>query len=86
MQWLLAYSGETADCAAPPPPGGSYAPIAVSAASPCVSAPSVSCMTVSTAYDYNAHPFIPGTTTVYGWLMRGALTSSATVQLDTQGN
>lgn len=86
MQWLLAYSGETADCAAPPPPGGSYAPIAVSAASPCVSAPSVSCMTVSTAYDYNAHPFIPGTTTVYGWLMQGALSSSATVQIDTQGN
>jgi Flp pilus assembly protein TadG len=86
MQWLLTYSGEAVDCAAPPAAGGSYAPIAVSAASPCASAPTISCMTVITAYDYNAHPFIPGTTTVYGWLMQGALSSSATVQLDTQGN
>ncbi|MGN6384141.1 TadE/TadG family type IV pilus assembly protein [Dyella sp. KULCS107] len=86
MQWLLTYSGEAVDCAAPPAAGGSYAPITVSAATPCASAPSISCMTVITAYDYNAHPFIPGTTTIYGWLMQGALTSSATVQLDTQGN
>ncbi|KRF02105.1 pilus assembly protein TadE [Frateuria sp. Soil773] len=79
MQWLLDFSGAAPDCAAPGNP-----PIAVTAAS-CPATVNVQCIKVETTYNYDAHPFIPGTTAVYGWLLGNALTSSATVQLDTSG-
>ncbi|WP_430391634.1 TadE/TadG family type IV pilus assembly protein [Dyella sp. 20L07] len=88
MQWLLTFSNESSkvNCAVPQPPGTAYIPIAVSAAAPCASTPSVQCITVVTSFDYNNHPFLPGTTTVYGWLVKQALSSSATVQLDSQNS
>lgn len=77
MQWLLTFSGATPNCTADP--------IAVSSQA-CPSG-GVTCVQVTTTFDYNSHPFIPGTTTIYGWVLGGAgtLTSSATVQLDTTG-
>lgn len=88
MQWLLTFSneGQNVNCAAPAPPSGTYAPIAVSTAVPCATTPAVQCITVVTSFDYNNHPFLPGTTAVYGWFMKQALSSSATVQLDSQGS
>jgi len=82
MSWLLAFSGESANCGTPPAPGGNYAPIAVSAATPCPSNAAMQCITVVASFDYNTHPFIPGATALYGWLMKSNLSSSATVQLD----
>ena len=82
MQWLLTFSGETAPCAA----NGIGTSIAVSTPFPCDSAPTVQCMKVETSFDYNEHPFVPGTTSIYHWLMQGSIQSSATVQLDTQGS
>jgi len=84
MQWLLDFSGETAGCDAPAAPGAGYAPIAVSTATPCPSAPGAQCLTVVASYDYDAHPLLPGTGAAYGWLLRRAIASSATVQLDPQ--
>lgn len=82
MAWLLTFSGaEPASCTTPPAPGGAYAPIAVSTAAPCPDTPTVECITVETSYDYNKYPFIPGTTTLYSWVMSGNLSSTATVQL-----
>lgn len=87
MQWLLRFSGDTPDCANPPAPGASsYSPIAVSAPASCPSTPAMSCVTVVASYNYDAHPFIPGTTTVYGWLLGTIMSSSATVQLDLTGD
>jgi Flp pilus assembly protein TadG len=82
MSWLLKFSGENANCGTPPAPGGAYAPVAVSAATPCPSNAAMSCITVVASFDYNTHPFMPGTTALYGWLMTSNLSSSATVQLD----
>lgn len=82
MKWLLTFSGESPTCTAI----GIGTSISVSALEPCPSAPTVQCMTVQTSFDYKAHPFIPGTATIYRWVLNGAITSSATVQLDTQGS
>jgi Flp pilus assembly protein TadG len=82
MAWLLAFASESANCATPPAPGGSYAPVAVSAATPCPSNAAMSCITVVASFDYNTHPFIPGASALYGWLMNANLRSTATVQLD----
>lgn len=88
MTWLLTFSGEAPDCAAPPAPGSGYAPVAVSAPIACPSTPAVQCITVQASYDYNTHPFLPGTATVYGWLLGKGVTisSSATVQLSNTGS
>ncbi|AHX14991.1 pilus assembly protein TadE [Dyella jiangningensis] len=85
MQWLLNFTGESVDCSAPQSPGGSYTPIAVSTTSPCPSNAAVQCMTVVTSFDYDKHPFIPVASSVYGWVMKSNMTSSATVQLDMAG-
>ncbi|MDO1528436.1 pilus assembly protein [Fulvimonas sp. R45] len=79
MQWLITFSGETPDC--------SSAPITVSAPAACASgAPtSVQCITVTTSFDYDDHPFLPGTKTVYGWVIGQPLSSTATIQIDTSG-
>lgn len=85
MAWLLAFSGDKPNCAAPQAPGGAYTAIAVSGATPCPSNATMTCITVVTSFNYNAHPFIPGTKTMYGWLMASNLSSSATVQMNLTG-
>ncbi len=82
MSWLLTFSGESASCTTPTTPGGTYVPIAVSAAAPCPTNAAATCITVVTSFDYDNHPFIPGTKTLYGWAMGSNLSSTATVQLD----
>jgi Flp pilus assembly protein TadG len=72
MQWLLNFSGVSPDC--------TDGPIVVSTIT-CPSNASLSCVQVVTSFDYAAHPFIPGTQTVYGWLL-DSISSSAIVQLD----
>jgi Flp pilus assembly protein TadG len=72
MQWLLNFSGVTPDC--------TDGPIVVSTI-PCPSNASLSCVQVVTSFDYADHPFIPGTQTLYGWLL-GSITSTSIVQLD----
>ncbi|ULU26386.1 TadE/TadG family type IV pilus assembly protein [Dyella terrae] len=86
MAWLLTFSGETASCATPPTPGGAYTPVAVSAAAACPSNANVQCITVVTSFDYNNHPFIPGVTALYGWVLSSSLSSSATVQMNPAGS
>lgn len=85
MGWLLAFSGDQPNCAAPPAPGGTYSAVAVSAAAPCPSNATMTCITVVASFNYNAHPFIPGTKTMYGWLMGSNLSSAATVQINLTG-
>jgi len=86
MAWLLTFSGESATCTAPTAPGGAYAPVAVSAAAPCPTNATATCITVVTSFDYDNHPFIPGTKALYGWAMGTNLSSTATVQLDPAGD
>ena len=50
------------------------------------------CITVTTYFDYNAHPFLPGTATLYSWFVKDSagnkipISSTATIQIDnTQG-
>jgi Flp pilus assembly protein TadG len=86
MTWLLNFSGQTPDCAAPPAPSSSFTAIAVSAPAACPSTPAMSCMTVVASYNYNAYPFLPGTKTLYGWALGSVMSSSATVQLDLTGD
>jgi len=75
MQWLLTFSGVTPDC--------TDGPIIVSTMA-CPSNTALSCVQVVTSFDYSAHPFIPGTQVVYGWLL-DSITSTAVVQLDSTG-
>lgn len=77
MQWLLNFSGQTPDCLT-----ASAAPIMVSAAMPCEGSSGVRCMRVTVSYDYDQHPFIPGTGTLFGWAVGQRLQSQAVVQLD----
>lgn len=72
MAWLLSFSGDTPSCTS--------GPIVVSTIA-CPSDASVNCVQVVTSFDYSAHPFIPGTTTVYGWFL-DSISSTAIVQLD----
>jgi hypothetical protein len=39
-------------------------------------------MTVTVSYDYASHPFLPGTATLYKWVMRAPIRSVAVAQLD----
>lgn len=86
MQWLLTFSGETANCTTPPAPGSTYVPIAVSAPTTCPSNAAMSCITVVASYDYNNRPLIPGAKLLYSWMTGPTLNSSATVQLDLSGS
>lgn len=79
MQWLLDFSGDAPDCSAP----AAAPPIAVSAFD--CPAGGAQCVRVVTTFDYDAHPFVPGTVTVYGWAIGKTISSSATVQLDSTG-
>jgi Flp pilus assembly protein TadG len=73
MQWLLTFSGVAApDCA--------DGPIVVTTIA-CPANAGLKCVQVVTSFDYTAHPFIPGTKTVYGWLL-DPISSTAIVQLN----
>lgn len=75
MQWLLNFSGNSgATCTA----SGIGSAIVISTPS-CTA---VQCIQVQTAFDYDTYPFIPGTATLYGWVLGTTINSSATVQLD----
>lgn len=76
MGWLLTFAGAPADCSTP---------MVVVAAMACPSAAGVQCVQVTTSFDYDKHPFIPGTVKVYGWVLGNQLSSTAMVQLDTAG-
>ena len=72
MQWLLNFSGVTApDC--------TDGPIVVTTIA-CPANATLSCVQVVTSFDYKTYPFIPGTQTVYGWVL-GPISSTAIVQL-----
>ncbi|WP_199101018.1 TadE/TadG family type IV pilus assembly protein [Dyella sp. ASV21] len=86
MQWLLNFSGESANCAAPQPPGSTYQPIAVSSPATCPSNAAMSCITVVASYDYKNRPLIPLAGALFVWLTGPNLSSSATVQLDLSGS
>ncbi|MEN6683508.1 TadE/TadG family type IV pilus assembly protein [Stenotrophomonas pavanii] len=77
MQWLLQFSKQNVDCSA----GGSNA-IVVSAQAPCAGLATAQCMTVTVSYDYASHPFLPGTATLYRWVMQAPIRSVAVAQLD----
>jgi Flp pilus assembly protein TadG len=77
MQWLLQFSRQNVDCSA----GGSNA-IVVSAQAPCAGLATAQCMTVTVSYDYASHPFLPGTATLYKWVMQAPIRSVAVAQLD----
>ncbi len=81
MQWLLNFSGQAADCQ-----GAAAGPIVVSDAYLCAGDGTTRCMQVSVSYDYDRHPFIPGTGRLLGWVMGERMRSSAIVQLDTGSN
>lgn len=76
MSWLLNFSGQSPSCSST-----SSAPIQVSAMYPCESGASVNCMRVTVSYDYDQHPFLPGTGALYGWTVGQPLRSQAVVQL-----
>lgn len=69
MQWLLNFSGAT--------------PAQATSVSEATCYTGITCLTVKTFYDYDAHPFLPGTEALYGWALGGSkrLESSATIQL-----
>ncbi|HYQ21846.1 pilus assembly protein [Stenotrophomonas sp.] len=81
MQWLLQFSRQNPDCSA----GGS-GPIVVAPAAPCTGLATAQCITVTVSYDYAASPFLPGTATLYGWVMRAPIRSTAVAQLDLGSN
>ncbi|MCF7751377.1 hypothetical protein KQ945_11500 [Bacillus subtilis subsp. subtilis] len=77
MQWLLNFSGQQVNCSNAGTP-----PIVVSAPAPCAGLASAQCMQVSVSYDYRSKPFLPGTGSVYGWLLTQPIRSTAVAQLD----
>lgn len=77
MQWLLNFSGDANPCTS--------GAIAVSPMAACPSTADAECVTVTTSFDYDAHPFVPGAQALYGWVMGHQMSDSATVQLSTQG-
>jgi hypothetical protein len=77
MDWLLEYARQSPDCA-----NAAASPIAVSQPFACVGSADRQCMRVTVSYDYDHHPFIPGTGRLYGWTIGTPLSSVATAQLD----
>jgi Flp pilus assembly protein TadG len=74
MQWLLDFADATPESA-----------IVVSdedCADASAGAANVTCIKVTTSYDYDNHPFLPGTVTAYGWVLGGPLQGTATVQIE----
>lgn len=77
MQWLLNFSRTTPACTTANAP-----PVVVSPSYACTSDASVQCIKVTASYNYDAHPFLPGTGSLLGWSMGSSLSSTAVVQLD----
>ena len=72
MQWLIDFAGDSSatSCEATALQGAECG------------LPDTLCMRVTTAYDYNARPFLPGTRTLYRWTLEHPISSTATAQLD----
>ena len=81
MQWLLNFSGQSANCST-----ADAAPIIVSMPLACTGNPLAQCIQVEVSYNYNRHPFLPGTGRLYGWVLGTSLRRRATVQLDLGSN
>jgi len=77
MRWLLNYARQSPDCGA-----AAAAPILVSQPFACSGSPDRQCLRVTVSFDYDRHPFIPGTGALYGWTVGKPLSSAATAQLD----
>lgn len=77
MQWLLNFSRTTPACGVADAP-----PVVVSQSYACTSDASVQCIRVTASYNYDAHPFLPGTGRLLGWSLGQSLSSTAVVQLD----
>lgn len=82
MQWLLRFSGQEPDCSS----ANSSGAIVVSPPAACTGLASAQCVTVTVSYDYSSHPFLPGTGTLYGWVMKAPIRSVAVAQLDLGSN
>ena len=74
MQWLLDFSGDA--------PEAAVAVTDVDCDDASASAAGVTCINVTTTFNYDEHPFLPGTVTAYGWVLGGPLQGSATVQIE----
>jgi hypothetical protein len=74
MHGRLFYSGVA--------PEGAVAVTDVDCDDASAGAAGVTCIKVTTSYDYDNHPFLPGTVTAYGWVLGGPLQGTATVQIE----
>ncbi len=72
MQWLFNFSGST---------GAVTCQTEVLTGAGCGLA-DTHCMRVTTRYDYDAKPFLPGTRDLYRWTLGQPITSTAVAQLD----
>ncbi|WP_295516850.1 TadE/TadG family type IV pilus assembly protein [uncultured Stenotrophomonas sp.] len=86
MQWLLQFSGQDPDCGSASSTGSGAGAIVVSPPAACSGLASAQCVTVTVSYDYSSHPFLPGTGTLYGWVMKAPIRSVAVAQLDLGSN
>lgn len=90
MQWLLTFStpsGSAAPSCSSSGLSNSVASVAVSTPGACTGTvpTGVECITVTASYDYDTHPFLPGTKALYGWVIGQPISSTATIQIDTDG-
>ncbi|MHC1480770.1 TadE/TadG family type IV pilus assembly protein [Frateuria aurantia] len=88
MLWLRNFAGLGDVCASLGTEATSATGIAITEPVSCpgavqagVTAPQ--CVSVTATYNYNASPFLPGTSKLFGWAIADNLQSTATVQLDT---
>ena len=79
MRWLLNFSGSSVDCT-----GAGSPPVVVSQRLACAGNPGALCIQVTTSFDHNAHPFIPGIGRLYGWVLDRPLSSSAVAQIESE--
>lgn len=77
MEWLLEYTGSPANCAS-----ADAGPVAVSQPYACAGTPDRWCMQVTVTFDYDDHPFVPGTAMLMGWVLGKDMRSTAVAQLD----
>lgn len=87
MLWLVSLSNASSGSTASTCTGNSFTngttSISVAPDPNCTAAAPATCVKVTTSYLYDNHPFLPGTATVYKWVMGAgnAITSSATIQI-----
>lgn len=79
MRWLLDFSGASVNCSSAGSP-----PVTVSTRFACSGNPTAQCMQVTTLFDHNAHPFIPGIGSLYGWVLERPLSSTAISQIESE--